>query len=66
MKAKLIGMLISVLLRNLTPELIKKFVDTALDFVEDYVLGSKSTVDDKVILPICETIRIALDIPDND
>jgi len=50
----------------LTPDLIKKFADMVLDFVEDYVLGTASTVDDKIMIPICTAIRSAFDIPDND
>jgi hypothetical protein len=65
-KSKLIGALIQVLLGLLTPELLKTFADMALDFVEEYVAGTKSTIDDKIVLPICEQIRITFDIPDND
>jgi len=66
MKAKILGYLISLLLRTLTPELLKSFIDKALDFVEEKVLGSESTVDDAIVLPICDMIRKATDVPDND
>ena len=66
MKNMLIAQLVSVLLGMLTPELMKKFVDMLLDFVESNVMGSASTLDDKVVLPLCETIRKTFDIPDND
>ena len=56
MKAKLIQLLISTLISMLTPDLLKKFVDMILDWVEDMVLGSSSTVDDKIVLPICKMI----------
>ena len=36
------------------------------DFIEDQVEGSASTVDDAIVLPICETIRAAFNIPDDD
>lgn len=66
MKAKLISVLVSLILQLFTPELLKKFADMLLDFVEDSVLGTKSTVDDKLILPLCNNIRSAFDIPDED
>lgn len=66
MKSQLISMLIQMLVTTLNPELIKKFADMALDFVEDQVLGSKSTVDDRLVLPLCTQIRTAFNIPDND
>ena len=66
MKTQLISMLISALLSMLNPELLKKFADMVLDFAENYVLGTASTIDDRIVLPICEMIRRTFDIPDND
>ena len=66
MKAKLLTMLVQLLMSLLSPDLIKKFMDMVLDFVEDFVLGTASDVDDKLVLPICGMIRDAFDIPDND
>ena len=66
MKAVLISQLIQIIVSMLTPDLLKKFVDMLLDFVEVYVQGTASTLDDKIVLPICEAIRRAFEIPDND
>ena len=66
MKTKLIGMLVSLLMKTLTPDLLKSFADMVLDFVEDKVKGTKSPVDDAIILPICSMIRGAFDIPDDN
>lgn len=66
MKVKLITSIIQALLSILTPELVGKFADMALDFVENQVKGSKSTVDDAIVLPLCETIRASFGIADND
>jgi hypothetical protein len=66
MKAKLITTLIGLILKMLTPELLKSFADTVLDFVEDKVKGTESTVDDAIVLPMCDMIRAAFNIPDND
>jgi len=62
----IMGMLITTLIGMLTPELMKTFADMVLDFAEEYVVGSKSEVDDKIVLPLCSAIRAAFDIPDND
>jgi hypothetical protein len=66
MQAKLIVKVISMLLSLLTPELLKAFADMVLDFAEECVIGTASKVDDKLILPICDLLRAAFDIPDND
>ena len=66
MQAKLVAKLVSLLLMMLTPELLKKFADFVLDFVEDFVAGTKSPVDDLLLLPLCKMIRVTFDIPDND
>jgi len=66
MKSKMIGVLISMLMKTLTPELLKSFADMALDFVEEKVKGTKSPVDDAIVLPICSMIRSAFDVPDKD
>jgi len=64
MKTLLISSLIKLIVGILTPELLKKFADMVLDFVENFVEGTKSTVDDKMVLPLCDAIRAAFDIPD--
>lgn len=65
-KKNLIGMLIPLLLSSLTPPLIKDFADTALDFIEEKVLGTASKIDDALVLPVCNMIRNAFEIPDDD
>jgi len=40
--------------------------DTMLDFGENYVLGTKSKVDDVLALPIFSMIRAIANIPDDD
>ncbi len=64
MKTKILMFLIQTLLNQLTPELLKAFADKLLDFVEDFVVGTKSDIDDKLVLPICDMIRKTFDIPD--
>ena len=66
MKTKLIEMLLGSLMTMLTPELLQKFADMALDFFEDLVKDSSNTIDDKIVLPICDSIRKAFNIPDDD
>lgn len=64
MKQILLTQLIKVLMTMLTPELMRKFADMVLDFIEDYVKGTKSTVDDTLVLPLCDLIRKTFDIKD--
>lgn len=66
MKAKIIGMVVGQLLALLSPDLLKSAVDQLLDFIEDRVLGSASPIDDAIVIPICNMIREAFGIPDDD
>lgn len=50
----------------LNPDTLKGFLDTVFDHIENFVLGTNSTIDDALVLPVMKTLRIALDIPDND
>ncbi|MFH1953758.1 MAG: hypothetical protein ABIL06_19335, partial [Pseudomonadota bacterium] len=47
-------------------EILRRFADFLLDFIEDHVLGSASTVDDRLILPVCDLVRRTFNIEDND
>ena len=64
MKQILLTQLIKAIMTMLTPDLLKKFADTVLDFVEEYVKGTKSTIDDDIVLPLCYLIRKTFDIKD--
>ena len=66
MQQILITQLIKVIMSMLTPELMRRFADMVLDFVENYVEGTKSTVDDRIVLPICNLIRTTFNIEDNE
>ena len=66
MKQKLITTLVQTLLVVLSPELLRRFADMVLDFAENYVLGTKSEIDDSIVLPICQCLRAAFGIEDND
>lgn len=66
MKVMLITQLVKLIMSLLTPDLLKKFADLVLDFVEDHVEGTKSEVDDRLVLPLCGLIRSTFDLPDND
>lgn len=62
MKQVLLSKLVSLLLTLLSPELLKSFADQVLDWVEETIVGTKSTVDDSIVLPLCDIIRRAFDI----
>ena len=67
MKEKMLAMLIGMAVKRMDADTFKKFADMALDFVEDYVEGTKqNSYDDAIVLPLCATIRAAFNIPDND
>ncbi len=66
MKAKILSTLIGLVLRTMTPELLKEFADKILDWVEDAVERTENKIDDAAVLPLCNMIRASFDIPDND
>jgi hypothetical protein len=66
MQALILKSLVNVMLTLMTPELLQKFADMVLDFAERFVVGTASTVDDTIILPLCKTIRATFKIEDND
>lgn len=61
-----ISSLIAALLKSLKPEHVKVAVDAFLDVIEKKCVESKTQIDDTLVLPICATIRAALNVPDND
>lgn len=66
---ELIAEIMSLIMREMTKagfDLLKGFADEGLDFLENYVIGTKTDVDDGVILPLCTMIRETFGIPDND
>ena len=70
MKAQILAAVIQIFLRTLqdqkAEEVLKKFADFVLDFIENKVLGSASTVDDKLVLPVCDLVRRTFGIEDKD
>lgn len=54
---------IALLVRLVSPELIRKAVDAGLAVVEEFAKTSTNRFDDAILLPICATIRTALDVP---
>ena len=62
----LIQQLVSALVVMMSPEILKKGLDGQLDTIEDAVGKTENTVDDIVVLGICQQIRRAFDVPDND
>ena len=66
MKERLFQMLVSALIELLDEEMLRTFVDIVLDWAEDAARDSTTTVDDRIVLPLCGTIRRVFGIPDND
>jgi hypothetical protein len=61
-----IQQLISALLIKLDEKTIKTGMDALLDIIEDAVVNSNTPMDDAIVLPLCNQIRQAFDVPDND
>jgi len=66
MKAKLIINLIGMLVGLLTPELLRDLAESVIEFAEAKVIGSKSKIDDALVLPLCQLLRTAFDLSDKD
>lgn len=66
MKDKLIVWMFGMVVERLQAEDLKKWVDMALDLVEDKVKSTPNKYDDLIVLPIIELCRKTFDIPDND
>lgn len=59
----ILKLLLSHLIDLLTPDLIKKGIDSFLDAIEQGVKNSDTTIDDVVLIPVIHMIRTALNIP---
>ncbi len=62
----LIQQLVSALVVMMSPEVMKRGLDALLDAIEEAVGKTENRVDDIVVLGICQQIRRAFDVPDND
>jgi hypothetical protein len=51
---------------GMSEENLLGFADMLIDWVEETVVESETTVDDALILPACEMLRAAFGIEDND
>lgn len=66
MKAVMIQQLMNALLMFLSPEVMKKGLDGLLDIIEDAVINSETEMDDVIVLNLCNQVRRAFDVADND
>ena len=62
----LLQQLVGALAATMSPEVLRKGLDALLDAVETAIGKTENTVDDIVVLGICQQIRRAFDVPDND
>lgn len=65
-EARPIEAIVDSLKEILNKQLFIELADSILDFGEDFVLGTKSELDDKIFLPLFNHIRELLNIPDDD
>jgi len=66
MKKILFQLAMQTIITVMTPDLLKLFADKMLDWLEDHVIGTKSQVDDNLVLPAIAQIRAAFGIEDSD
>jgi len=59
MQAKAIEILIAMLVKMFDPELMEKFAENLISWVESEVVGSASKLDDAIVLPLCAAVRHA-------
>ena len=62
MQEYLLKMLVEIILKRLSKDMLRGFVDSALDFVEDAVENSETQADDIVILPLCKLVRASFNV----
>lgn len=58
MQEKIIARLISILISNiLTKKLVLQLTTEILVFVEKFVLGTASEIDDEIVLPLIDALK---------
>ena len=66
MKQQIIVWLMGMMIERMQSEDLKKWVDWALDLIEEKVAATPNKYDDMIVLPIINMARKQFDIPDND
>ena len=66
MKTRLLEMLVMLISLMADATLMREFADMVLDWAEDRAVLSENTLDDKIVLPLCQKIRDTFNIEDND
>ena len=61
MKERIINVLIKILLDYLTPDLVEKALNSALDVIEEAVKDTENDYDDRILMPVIKTIREIID-----
>lgn len=63
-RTHVVDIVINLLMKALSPALLRSLADSLLDIVERAVADSESGLDDKLALPICSLIRTVFRIED--
>lgn len=61
-----VATLISEFMKMVDSGVFKEMADAMLDWLEDKALSTDTKYDDMIVIPLCNTVRAAFDIPDND
>jgi len=63
-RSHVVDVIIALLMKALSPALMRSLADSLLDIVEKAVADSESGLDDKLANPICSLIRTVFRIED--
>jgi len=65
MNTAIITTILKTLLAALPQDVVKTLLDDLFDKIEDVVKASPNKFDDALVIPLINTLRASLDIPDN-
>ena len=64
MTAVVVTQIISMLLKFVTPDVLRRGLDAMFDTIEEAVENSPNQWDNLIVLPLIRTARAALNVPD--
>lgn len=65
-KKAIILNLVSTVLSFLSPQVLRRVAKKLIQFIREEVQDSKNTIDDMLVLPLCDKIESAFDLNDEE
>jgi len=62
----IVNAMLPTLMALIPDDIMQTALDKLLDAVEDAIAKSETKVDDALVLPLLASLRVKLDVPDND